>query len=247
MTQLVLTFLKMFFRNKRAIFFVLGLPAGILLVLAFMHLEQVIQFDPSLVYTDFLLPGIMAYAIMQMGIYTVAYSMIDFRRQMVLKRLSVTPLSSLHFLLAHSLARFIMAIIQIAVLLGIGLLVFGSRPSGQILFLPFVILAGSMVFLNFGYMIASLATDYEAAAPYTAIVGLGLGFLGDVFFPLANLPAPLQKIAVFLPMAPLAETMRYTLFGIGGENLAFNIAVLLVWLVLGTVAANTLFLRKAYR
>ena len=221
MNLLVLTFLKIFFRNRRAIFFVLLLPAGIFLILSFMRVEQIIQFDIGLPYTDFLLAGIMAYAIMQMGIYTVSYSFIDYRKQTVLKRLSVTPLSSKQFLQAHSVARFIVALIQVALLFGIGMIAFGSRPS--------------------------LARDYEEAAPYTAIVGLGLGFLGDVFFPVANLPIFLQNIAQILPMAALSGAMRYSLYGIQGEQFVYNLLVLTGWFILGTAAANAIFAKRAYK
>ncbi|OGE77907.1 MAG: hypothetical protein A2751_02580 [Candidatus Doudnabacteria bacterium RIFCSPHIGHO2_01_FULL_46_14] len=247
MNLLVLTFLKIFFRNRRAIFFVLLLPAGIFLILSFMRVEQIIQFDIGLPYTDFLLAGIMAYAIMQMGIYTVSYSFIDYRKQTVLKRLSVTPLSSKQFLQAHSVARFIVALIQVALLFGIGMIAFGSRPSGSIWFLPLVILLGSVAFLNFGYVISSLARDYEEAAPYTAIVGLGLGFLGDVFFPVANLPIFLQNIAQILPMAALSGAMRYSLYGIQGEQFVYNLLVLTGWFILGTAAANAIFAKRAYK
>ena len=247
MNKLVLIFLKMFFRNRRAIFFVLLLPAGIFLILTFMRVEQILQFDIGLQYTDFLLAGIMAYAIMQMGIYTVSYSLIDYKKQMVLKRLAVTPLSAPKFLQAHSLARFVVAIVQVAVLLGIGMLATGVRPSGNILLLPLVILLGSVVFLNFGYVIAAFARDYEEAAPYTTIVGLGLGFLGDVFFPLANLPAALQNIGEVLPMAALSGAMRYSLFGVQGQQFMFNLIVLAVWFAIGTAAANAVFAKHAYK
>ncbi len=247
MMRLVLMFLKIFFRNRRAIFFVLLMPVGIFLILSFMRVQQIIQFDASLPYTDFLLAGIMAYAIMNMGIYTVAYSFIDYKKQIVLKRLSVTTLKASEFLRAHTLARFVVAMVQVAALLGVGVLVFGSRPSGPVIFLPLVILMGCGVFLNFGYVIASLARDYEEAAPYTAVVGMGLAFLGDVFFPVANLPEFLQKAADVLPMAALAGAMRYSLFGIQAEALTYNLLVLAGWLVFGTVAASAIFAKKSYK
>ncbi|OGE75759.1 MAG: hypothetical protein A3C85_04425 [Candidatus Doudnabacteria bacterium RIFCSPHIGHO2_02_FULL_48_21] len=247
MNQLVLTFLRIFFRNRRAIFFVLLLPAGIFLILTFMRVEQILQFDVGLEYTDFLLAGIMAYAIMQMGIYTVSYSLIDYKKQGVLKRLAVSPLSARGFLQAHSLARFAVALIQVAVLLGIGMLLTGSRPSGNVMLLPLVILLGSAVFLNFGYVISAFARDYEEAAPYTTIVGLGLGFLGDVFFSLSNLPALLQNIGEVLPMSALSGAMRYSLFGVQGQHFVFNLIVLCAWFVIGTVVANAIFAKKAYK
>lgn len=247
MRELTLVFLKIFIRNKRAIFFVIFLPLGIFFLMAFLRLENVIQFDLGVSYPDFLLPGIMAYAIMQAGIYTAAYSVIDYKKLGVLKRLAVTPLSSPRFLAAHSAARFMVSLMQAGLLLAVGLMFFGANIGTQIVLLPVIILIGTVVFLNFGHVIAALARDYEEAAPYTTIVGLTLGFLGDVFFPVANLPTFLQKIAEVLPMGALAGAMRYSLFGIQSSEFMSNLLVLTVWFVLGTAAMGSLFAKKAYR
>lgn len=247
MKQLILTFLKIFFRNRRAIFFVILLPIGLFLVLSFLRLENVIQFDAGQSYTDFLLPGIIAYAIMNAGIYTSSYSLIDLKKQMVLKRLSVTPISAGEFLYAHSVARFVVSLVQAGTLISVGALFFDLHLARTIIILPLVLLVGCMVFLNFGYVIAALARDYEEAAPYTTIVGLGLSFIGDVFFPASNLPGYLQSIGSFLPMQPLSQVMRYALFGTDSQFLVTNLIVLLAWLMLGFALANAIFAKKAYK
>lgn len=246
MKLLILSFLKIFFRNKRAIFFVIGLPAAIFLILATFGVEQVLDFDLPLSYTDFLLPGIIAYALTQTGIYTVAYTVIDYKRLNILKRLSVTPLPAGKFLQAQSVARFLVALLQAGILLLLGAGLFNAKFGIQIVLLPLIILIGSIIFLNFGYFIASLARDYEEAAPYTTIVGLTMGFLGDVFFPIDNLPAFLQQIAAFLPLKPLTGAMRYAMYGLGPENFVSNITILIVWLASSFYIAKTIFEKKAY-
>ena len=245
--KLVIAFLKTFFRNRRAIFFVIMLPAAIFLILATFGVEKVLDFKSQLSYTDFLLPGIIAYALTQTGIYTVGYTIIDYKRQNILKRLSVTPLSAGKFLQAQSTARFLVALLQAGILLALGAGLFGARFSAQIFLLPFIILIGCVIFLNFGYFIASLTRDYEEAAPYTTIVGLTLGFLGDVFFPINNLPAVLQQVAAVLPLKPLTSAMRYALYGIGSENFVSNIVILVIWLVATLYISKLIFERKAYR
>jgi len=245
--KLVTTFLKTFFRNSRAIFFVILLPAAIFLLLATFGVERVLDFQLDLKYTDFLLPGIIAYAIMQAGVYTVGYTMIDYKRLNILRRLSVTPLTAGRFLWAQTGARFVIALIQTAVLLVLGLIMFSTVLSGQVIFLPLIILIGTIIFVNFGYIIACFARDYEEAAPYTSIAGLALGFLGDVFFPINNLPTFLQQAAGFLPLKPLTAAMRYSLYGVGGEIFPANIIVLLFWLAVSVFVANILFAKKAYK
>ncbi|OGE82531.1 MAG: hypothetical protein A2846_02885 [Candidatus Doudnabacteria bacterium RIFCSPHIGHO2_01_FULL_49_9] len=247
MISLTLAFLKIFFRNKRAIFFVILFPTALFLMLALLRFEQIIRFAPDQSYIDFLLSGIVAFAVMQMGVYTAAYSLIDYHRQKVLKRLAVTPLSAARFLLAQGFSRFIMAMIQTGLLIGLGSALFVTDLGLTAIFAPLVILFGTIIFLNFGSIIASLARDYEEAAPYTAVAGLGMSFFGDVFFPAANLPVWLQNIAAVLPMKPFVGLLRYSFFGIGQNEALMNLLIVLGWLTVSTLAAKIIFSKRAYR
>lgn len=243
-SALTIAFLKIFFRNWRAMFFVIGLPAGIFLVAAFLGLEQIIRFEGGVSYIDFLLTGVIALALMQTGIYTVAYSLVDWRRTKVLKRLFVTPLTTGRFLWTQSLARFVIALVQTAVLVIIAVAIFETKFNLNIIFLPIIIFLGSTLFLAVGFLIASLARDYEEAAPYTSMAGITLTFLGDVFFPVDNLPYILSQIASWLPMKPLAALMRYSMLGIKPENLSHEILVLLLWLGALSLITPALFRKR---
>lgn len=244
MIKLTLAFLKIFFRNWRAMFFVIGLPAGIFLVAAFLGIEQIIRFEGNVSYIDFLLTGMIALALMQSGVYTAAYSLVDWRRTKVLKRLFVAPLTTGMFLFTQSLTRFIIALVQTAVLVIISVLLFETKFNLNIIFLPIIIFLGSTLFLAVGFLIASLARDYEEAAPYTSMAGISLTFLGDVFFPVDNLPEILNQIASWLPMKPLAALMRYSMLGIKPEDLAHEILVLLLWLSVLFLIAPVIFRRN---
>lgn len=246
MRLLIWSFLKIFFRNPRAIFFVIFLPAGIFIILAFLGLEEILRFNLPVSYTNFLLSGIIAMALMQTGVYTIAYTLIDYRRTKIFERLAVTPLSASQFLLAQVLARFVVAILQVAVLLILGAALFHTTTRGLV-FLPFLIFLGSTLFLNFGFLIAAAARDYEEAAPYTTLISLPLIFLGDVFFPVQNLPQSLASLAAFLPLKPLASLLRHFLLGINSENLGGDILVLLVWLLVLTLISRVIFAKKVYR
>lgn len=245
MITLVKTFLKIFFRNKQAVFFVILLPAGLLLILMTLGLEGIVRYDLPISYAAFLVTGIIAMALMQTGIYTVAYSLIGYRRTHILKRLSITPLSAGRFLYAQTLARFLIACLQVLVLLLLGYVLFGFRLQ-NLIFLPILIFFGSCIFLNLGFLIASYAKDYEEAAPYTALIGLPLVFLGDVFFPTANLPPALTSLSQFLPLAPLSQVLRHFFLETPSPDLLEELLVLLVWLVLSTAISYYLFQKKAY-
>lgn len=247
MTHLTLAFLKIFYRNRRALFFVILLPAAIYIALSFLNLEQIIQINYPVSYRAFLLPGIIAFALMQVGIYTAPYALIDYRTAGVLKRLSITPLSGVKFLASHILARYILALIQSTVLLAFGFWFSHMPMRPQLLLLPLLILLGNTIFLNIGHLIASSASGYEEAAPYTSATGLLLVFLGDVFFPIKNLPEGLRVLADYLPLKPLSALFRFVFFGANAAHLWQNLLVLGVWFVVLSGVANYVFRKKGYR
>ena len=247
MSFLIIAFLKIFFRNRRAMFFVILLPAGIFVILAFLRLEQIIRFDSPVSYEEFLLCGIIAFALMQSGIYTASYTLIDYRRAQILKRFAATPLTAREFIFAQSVARFLIALVEVAVLLVIGILFFPVHLHPQIVLLPALVFVGSTVFLNFGFLIASCVRNYEEAAPYTTIVGLSLTFLGDVFFSVKNLPVVLQNLAEYLPLKPLSAILRFVVLGVSTSDLFWNAGALLAWLIISTLLAKTVFTKWAYK
>lgn len=246
MAKLVITFLKIFFRNPRAWFFVVFLPSGLFAIAAFLSLEDVIKADVGTSYNNFLLIGIMAMALMQTGLYTVGYIFIDYRRLLIFRQLSITPLSASRFITAQILARFVIACLQVLILLAIGIVFFGTNIQNSWL-LPLLIFLGSTLFMNLGIIIASIARDYEQAAPYTTLLGIPLVFLGDVFFPVQNLPAALQTLANYLPLKPLSAVLRHVLLGFFDVSLLQDIVVFMLWLVFLTMFARHLFAKKVYK
>ena len=247
MKLLTIIFLKIFIRNRRAIFFVILLPVGIFLAATFLGLEGIVRFQKQIRYNDFLLTGVIAFAMMQTGIYTATYTFIDYHKSQVLKRLSVTPLSAGKLLTAQVVARFFVAVLQAVALLLIGVLAFHTKLNPALILLPVALFIGNTLFLNIGFLLSSFTRDYEQAAPYTTVIGMVSMFLGDVFFPIENLPGYLARVAEFLPMAPLVSLLRFSILGAVPEHYTRDMVLLLVWFVGLSLLAKRVFAKKAYR
>lgn len=246
MKNLTTAFLKIFFRNPRAWFFVIFLPAMLFVAGAFLGLESVIQVNSGLRYHDYLLVGILAMALMQTGIYGMSYLMIDWRKSQILRRLFITPLSPFSFLFSLLLSRFLITVFQAAAIILLGVLVFGVELRGLML-LPLLAFAGLGIFLNFGLIIASFSRDYEEAAPYTTAAGLSLIFLGDVFFPTKNLPAALSAAGSFLPLKPLSQSLRHFLLGAPSPDLGRDLLVILAWFAATSLLVPIIFKKQIYK
>src|SRR3989344_1684946 len=88
--ELFIVNLKVIYRNRSGVFWTLVVPAVIYTAMAMLPLPNF--GDPKYVYSDYLLSGIIAMVVLQGGIYTLAYWMVDLRARGVIRRFQVTPL-----------------------------------------------------------------------------------------------------------------------------------------------------------
>src|SRR3989338_201056 len=229
--ELFKTNLRVVYRNRAGVFWNLILPAALYVALAILPIAKLIGTGVS--YANFLLPGIMALTIMQSGIYSLAYWLVELKSQGVLKRFLVTPIKKTELVLSLIAARVLVMIAQVVMLTLIGAVFFNVQVNANFALVLFFTLLGGFVFLSVGLLISTLADSYEAAAPITSAIGLPLSFLSSVFYPLEILPSVLQKIANFLPITHLADALRALYLGPANFlELFTNALVLLIWLLI---------------
>jgi ABC-2 type transport system permease protein len=222
---------KQIYRNRTGIFWTVVVPVFIYVAVSFLPLESLAEVGVA--YPEYLLPGVIAMVVMQGGIYTLAYAVIEHRGRGILKRLAVTPLTKIHFISSLLAARLSVVLAQVVVLTLVGVLAFNTNFNWPILpVLVFVLLGGS-VFLLLGLVISTFADSYEAAAPITAGIGLPLAFLGNIFYPIDKLPSSLQAIGQFLPITYMSDGLRQAyVFDASLGDLAPQALILAGWLVL---------------
>lgn len=159
-------------------------------------------------YIDFLLPGIIAMTIMQLGIFSVAFGFISFKTSGALRRMQATPLHPINFLAAQSITRVIIGIAQVLLLLGIGVYAFHMHLIGSLFNMLVMALIGTVTFLAFGFGIAGWAKDENQAAPVANLISFPMLFLSGTFFPRESFPDYLKRITDVLPLTYLADGLR---------------------------------------
>lgn len=196
----------------------------------------------NLGYIDFILPGIMAMSIMQLGIFTVAFAFISYKTSGALRRIQATPIKPSNFLIAQSITRYLVGIFQVALLAGIGIGFFHLHLLGNVLSLFVVVTLGIVVFLAMGFGIAGAAKDENQAAPFANLIQFPQLFLSGIFFPRDAFPHWLTVITNYLPLTYLSDAMRL-IFNQGANLWTVRIDVLglLGWLVIAYFIADRLF------
>src|SRR3954471_10120798 len=201
---------------------------------------QAIQ-TQSISTAAYFVPSILAMALMQLGIFA-SIPLVAQREKLILKRVSATPLSRATLVSSNVLMRLLIAAVQTALIVGIGIWLFGVTIIGPALLAIFFVALGALAFLAIGYVIAAWARTEESANAMTSIVQFPLMFLSGIFFPIAFMPGWLQPVAALLPLTYLADALRQTMVGgVAYASLAFDALVLAGWLVVSFIVSARFF------
>ena len=196
----------------------------------------------NLDYVDFLVPGIVAMAIMQMGIFGVTFTLIQYRQQGVLRRLKATPIRPHNFLAGQVFTRLVISILQTSVLLGVAVLLFDVNIVGNLLLIFLLALLGGALFISIGFIVSGFAKTEEVGAPLANVIALPMMFLSGVFFSTDTLPTAVEKITQFFPLTFLAEGMReVAVQGAGITDIPWQFLGLGVWIVIAFFLATRVF------
>ena len=187
---------------------------------------------------DFLLPGILALAIMSTALVSVAIAT-GFERQMgVLKRLGSTPLSRRQLLAAKTAAVVVIEVLQIIVLLAEGF-VLGFRFSAPSLGIALVAaVLATIAFAGIGLLMAGTLPALTTLAAANGVYLLLL-LVSGMIFPLDELPSGMQAVAKLLPSTALAQVFHGALGDASVPGSA--LVVLLVWAIAAPLAAARFF------
>ncbi|MCI0849051.1 MAG: ABC transporter permease [Chloroflexi bacterium] len=163
---------------------------------------------PEVDYFDTVLLGLLGLGIMTNSIISIAVRISTFRNQSILKRLLVTPLPIWKFFAAEITAHVLLALVQAAIILSLGVFVFGGHVNGNILWVFAITALGSVVFLNIGFILSAWAKSPAAASGMGNAVALPMMFLGGTFFSTAALPWILPQLSLALPLTPMLAALR---------------------------------------
>ena len=192
----------------------------------------------NLRFIDFLVPGVVAMSIMQMGLFSVAFAFVQLKRQGILRRLLATPIPPVSFLFAQVSTRLVVSVLQTVILIGVAVFFFDVHLAGNPMAVLVLALVGGGVFISMGFAISGWAKSEEVAAPIANVIALPMMFLSGVFFPREAMPRVLQSVTDYLPLTYLAESMRNVV--IDGASLWSqwaNLTGLAVWMAFSFVVA----------
>ncbi len=195
----------------------------------------------------YLIPGIIALSIMSSTMFSSIEIISEYKKNNILKRLAVTPLSSLEFLFSGFLSKLILSFISVYIILVVAVLMFSVNFSINFIALNLTIITSAILMFMFGAFIAILFKNPETAKNVASMLFTLMIFFSGIYFPIEFLPKYLQIIGNFLPATYVSQFMRYS-FGIENLNISyiliFNISIVAISVILLLLLSKELFVIK---
>lgn len=188
-------------------------------------------------YLDFVVPGLLAFSIMNIAVAGSGFNIVEYRRKGILKRLFVTPIEPRDFIGGLVIARLLICLVQITGLLLAAIFLFNVIFVGNLASIYIFILFGTVIFLSIGFSLGSIAKSQQAIIAIGNLVTFPQMILSGIFFPIESLPELIQPAANLLPLSFISSGLRE--IAINGATLAElipDITGMILW------AAVTLFL-----
>ena len=189
----------------------------------------------------FIFPGLIAMALLQLGLFATATPLLRARDRGTLRHLSTTPVSRVALVIAQLLLRFAVAALQLALLMGLGGLLFHVHIAGSWIALSLAAALGAVMLIAMGYALAGLVPSMESGLAIVMLVNFAMLFFGEVFFDLSRVPF-LRPLMRAVPLSYLSDLLRHIVGGVGGLSPTWvNVLVLAGWTIVAVTIATWRF------
>ena len=200
-----------------------------------------ILYNPGLKTSYIMIPGLAGVILVFVGTVITSLGVVRERQACTLEQLAVMPLRPADVFLGKIVPYFAVAVADLAVVLAVGVAVFGVPFRGS----PAIFGLGALLFvfvtLGLGVLISSVSQTQGQAIQLAVMTLLPQVLLSGLIFPLASIVAGVRWIAYLLPLTYFTEIARGVM--LRAEPLGSLWPPFLYLALLGTAVATLATLR----
>lgn len=237
--------LKQFLRQRESVVFTLFFPVILLFIFGTVFKDTI---APGVTFSQYFVAGMIASGLVNTGFQQLAITIPTERDDGTLKRLRGTPMSVSSYFIGKALLVTFLMIIQTALLLFFGSVVFDlNLPTQASLWWNFtwLVVLGSACSTVLGIAFSVVPKSGRGASAVVSPIVIILQFFSGVFFVFTSLPNWMQQFAAIFPLKWLTQGMRSVFLPeefatqevAGNWELGKTALVISVWLVLGLIFA----------
>lgn len=180
--------------------------------------------SPVYKYIDYLIPGLVGFSILTSPMFSIVDISSSYRKEGIFRQLSLTPLTRSEWLAARIVWYVLLTLLSAAIMIGMGVYVFGAHVTLTPGLLPFLVL-GPLFFVSLGMLCGSVARTPETAALVGNVVTFPMMFLSGTFFPVASFPPLLQAVTRVLPLYYVIDGMNQVMLFSNASRALYDLAV----------------------
>ena len=200
----------------------------------------------TLKWADFETPGRLGWAVAMSAAFGAAATLQGWRQSKLLRRLQLSPVPARTIVGARVLVTVLIALVQMAIFLGLGTLAFGLQLTGSWWMGIPLLVCGTLSFMAISLLAGAVAKTTEGAVNMANFIVMPMAFLSGSFFPLEGAPGWLQAISRALPLRHLNDGMLDVMVrGEGPLAALAPMGILLAFALVLTLVAARLFRGEA--
>ena len=190
-------------------------------------------FNENLESRNFFVPGVIALLVSLVTLMLTSMAVVREKEIGTMEQIIATPITPAEFILGKTLPFVLIALIDVALVVTVGVLWFDVPIRGHLAWLFLSVLLYIMTTIGVGLLISTICSTQQQAMMSTFFFFFPVMLLSGFIFPIANMPEPIQWLTYLNPLRYFLVIVRSIfLKGLGFWPLAPQMLALLI---IGTV------------
>lgn len=195
-----------------------------------LDLRTRLLYNPGMRSVDFMIPGMLGLIMQFQTLMLTAFAVVREREHGTMEQLLVTPIRPWELLLGKIAPYALLALINIATVLAIGVGWFGVPFKGSLAQLLLVSMLFLFSSLGLGLLISTVAMNQQQAQQLAALILLPALVLSGFIFPRESMPPLIRDIGALFPLTYFLQIVRgIILKGVGVTCLKSDVQSLAVF------------------
>jgi ABC-2 type transport system permease protein len=167
-----------------------------------------VLYNPDLNTSDIMIPGLAGVVLVFVGTIITSLGVVRERQSGTLEQLAVMPLKPRDVFLGKIVPYFAVAALDLAIVVGVGVGLFGVPFRGSLAVFALGALLFLFVTLGIGVLISSVSENQGQAIQLAFMVTLPQVLLSGLIFPLSSIAVGVRWISYLLPLTYFNEISR---------------------------------------
>jgi len=187
-------------------------------------------YNPELRYPIYMLPGILVILVSVIGMFLSALNIVREKEIGTIEQINVTPIRRYQFIIGKVIPFWIIAMIELALGLVIGCLIFNVQVQGSLIVLFSFTAVYLLAVMGIGIFVSTISTTQQQVMFVTFFFMLTFILMSGIFTPVENMPYWAQKVNIINPFAYFMRVIRMVMLkGSGFSDIRYELGVMAVY------------------